>query len=55
LGRTTPETRRELSIARFEISWFARLFTNGNSFWLVCKNRNAVAEGQNAAATRRTI
>src|SRR5258708_28319426 len=42
-GLSGPRNSRRLSIARDEISRFARLITNGNSVWLVCKNRNAVA------------
>src|SRR5579862_5148514 len=41
-GLPAPETLSELSIARVGISRFTRLITNGNSVWLVCKNRNAV-------------
>ena len=30
------------------ISNLARSITNGNLFWLVCKNRNAIEERNNA-------
>ena len=45
-GLPAPETHGELSIARDGISRFTRLITNGNSVWLVCKNRNAVEGAQ---------
>src|SRR5229473_623314 len=45
-GHSNPRNCRRLTIARGGISRFARLITNGNSVWLVCKNRNAVVEPQ---------
>ena len=38
----------------FEISMFSGLITNGNSFWLVCKKRNAYAVHRTTATTRRS-
>src|SRR6266851_2745683 len=45
-GAFQPKNCRRLSIARVGISRFAGLITNGNSVWLVCKNRNAVGGPQ---------
>ena len=45
-GLPAPKTLGELGIARDGISRITRLITNGNSVWLVCKNRNAVAGPQ---------
>ena len=43
LGYRHPGNSPRCSIAPDGISGFSRLFTNGNWFWLVCKNRNAIA------------
>src|SRR5436190_20456998 len=41
-GLFNPRNLPRCSIALVHISRFTRLITTGNSFWLVCKNRNAV-------------
>jgi hypothetical protein len=45
-GHRAPETVGKLSIAPDDLSRFTQIITNGNSVWLVCKNRNAVAGRQ---------